>query len=149
MPLLTSASRALLPQVMSTPLLRCALVSGFLVTAGCLPAPLAAQATDQSAARFESPNYRLAARFAPYKIQELIHSTSVSPNWIEDSERFWYSWETGDGQSYYLVDPQAGTKTEIFDNDRIAAELTRITLDPWDGKHLPIRSIRFIDENTL
>ncbi len=111
--------------------------------------PLSGQATNQAAAGSESPNYRLAGRFAPYKIRELIHSTSVEPNWIENSERFWYSWESGNGKSYYLVDPQAGTKTEIFDNDRIAAELTRITLDPWDGKHLPIRKIKFIDENTL
>src|SRR5690606_3529265 len=42
-----------------------------------------------------------------------------------------------------------GTKRQIFDNDRIAAELTRITRDPWDGQHLPIRNIRFIDANTL
>ena len=146
---LPSSAPALLTHIMSTPLLGCVLVSGFVATASYGPAPLAGQATDQAAARSESPNYRLAGRFAPYKIRELIHSTSVEPNWIENSERFWYSWETGDGKSYYLVDPQAGTKTEIFDNDRIAAELTRITLDPWDGKHLPIRKIKFIDENTL
>ena len=145
----TSKSRALVAHTMSTAVLRYALVSGLVATAGYPPAPLTAQAQDQAAASTEGPNYRLAGRFAPYKIQELIHSTSVQPNWIENSERFWYSWETNDGRSYHLVDPQAGTKTEIFDNDRIAAELTRITLDPWDGKHLPIRRIRFIDENTL
>ena len=144
----TSTSRALVAHTVSTPVLRC-VVSGLVATAACLPAPLTAQATDQTNVSSESPNYRLAGRFAPYKIRDLIHSTSVQPNWIENSERFWYSWETNDGDSYYLVDPQAGTKVEIFDNDRIAAELTRITLDPWDGKHLPIRSIRFVDENTL
>jgi dipeptidyl-peptidase-4 len=94
-------------------------------------------------------NYRLAARFAPYKIQDLIHSTSVDPKWIEDTEQFWYEWETSNGTFYYIVDPVAGTKQQIFDNDRIAAELTRITRDPWNGRHLPIRSIKFIDENTL
>ena len=146
---LASSSPARLTRIISAPLLRRALLFGLIATASYGPAPLAGQATDQAAARSESPNYRLAGRFAPYKIRELIHSTSVEPNWIENSERFWYSWETGDGKSYYLVDPQEGTKTEIFDNDRIAAELTRITLDPWDGKHLPIRSIKFIDENTL
>jgi dipeptidyl aminopeptidase/acylaminoacyl peptidase len=146
---LKSSSRAVFAHIRSIPLLGCALISGLVATDGPVPNPLAAQVMDQTATRAESPNYRLAARFAPYKIRELIHSTSVEPNWIEGSERFWYSWETGDGKNYYLVDPQAGTRTEIFDNDRIAAELTRITLDPWDGKHLPIRSIRFMDENTL
>ena len=94
-------------------------------------------------------NYRLAARFAPYKIQNLIYSTSVDPKWIEDTEKFWYEWETSNGTFYYIVDPVEGTKRQIFDNNRIAAELTRITRDPWDGRHLPIRSIKFIDENTL
>lgn len=106
-------------------------------------APLGAQAADSSA------NYRLAARFAPYKMRHLIYSTSVNPRWIQGTERFWYEWENSDGKFFYLVDPIAGTKRQIFDNDRIAAELTRITKDPWDGQHLPIRSIKFIDGNTL
>ncbi|MYE33998.1 MAG: prolyl oligopeptidase family serine peptidase [Gemmatimonadales bacterium] len=109
-----------------------------------LAAPLAAQETAEDPA-----NYRLAARFAPYKIQDLVYSTSVDPQWIEGSESFWYEWETSDGSFYQIVDPVAGTKRQIFDNDRIAAELTRITRDPWDGQHLPIRAIRFIDANTL
>ena len=148
MPSLAPSSRTPFTRILFTPLLRGGLAFSLAATAGHLPAPLVAQTTDQAAAA-ERPNYRLAGRFAPYKIQELIHSTSVEPNWIEDSDRFWYSWEAGDGKSYYLVDPQAGTKAEIFDNDRIASELTRITLDPWDGKHLPIQNIRFMDENTL
>ncbi|HZD03353.1 MAG TPA: hypothetical protein VE173_00500, partial [Longimicrobiales bacterium] len=96
-----------------------------------------------------SADYPLAARWAPYKLEELVHGTSVSPRWIEGSEKFWYSFETSGGTAYWIVDPERGTKRQIFDNDRIAAELTRITRDPWDGKHLPIRSIRFIDDNTL
>ncbi len=96
-----------------------------------------------------SANYRLAARWAPYKIDKLIYSTTVNPRWIEGTERFWYEWRTSAGTFYYIVDPVRGTKRQIFDNDRIAAELTRITRDPWDGQHLPIRNIRFIDANTL
>jgi len=154
---LSLPSRESVTHIMLTPVFGCALVLSFIVTSAYWPGQIAAQTREQveievrqrSGASSEIPNYRLAGRFAPYKIRDLIHSTSVEPNWIEGTERFWYSWESNDGQDYYLVDPQAGTKIEIFDNDRIAAELTRITLDPWDGKHLPIRSIRFIDENTL
>jgi hypothetical protein len=96
-----------------------------------------------------SANYRLAARFAPYKLDELLHSTSVEPRWIEGSERFWYEFETSQGRSYMIVDPERGTRRAIFDNDVLAAELTRITRDPYDAQHLPIRSIRFIDARTL
>jgi dipeptidyl aminopeptidase/acylaminoacyl peptidase len=97
----------------------------------------------------EEANYRQAGRFAPYKLQELIYSTSVTPQWIEGTERFWYEWETSDGKFFFLVDPVAGSKRELFDRDRIAAELTRITKDPWDAQHLPIREIKFLDTNTL
>ena len=96
-----------------------------------------------------SANYRLAARFAPYKIRRLVYSTSVTPRWIKGTDRFWYEWETGEGKRFMVVDPVPGTKRPLFDNDRIAAELTRLTRDPWDGKHLPIRSIKFLSRDSL
>jgi dipeptidyl aminopeptidase/acylaminoacyl peptidase len=112
-----------------------------------IPALLSGQ---EPGARLDAvANPALAARWAPYKVQEMVHSTTVAPRWIEGTERFWYSWETADGTFYSIVDPVRGTKTRLFDNDRLAAELTRITRDPWDGQHLPIRNIRFIDGNTL
>jgi dipeptidyl aminopeptidase/acylaminoacyl peptidase len=106
-----------------------------------------AMAADQ--AGHHTANYDLAARFAPYKLRDLLHTTMVNPRWIEGGEKFWYEWEDTDGKTWYIVDPTNGSKREIFDNDRIAAELTRITRDPYDGQHLPITSIRFIDENTI
>jgi len=112
-------------------------------------APLEAQDQESWVGGPGSANQELAARFAPYKIRQLVGSTAVQPRWIEDGDRFWYEWEDSDGSHYYIVDPARGTKQALFDNDRIAAELTRITRDPWDGQHLPIRNIRFVDENTM
>ena len=117
---------------------------------GATASPVAAQ--EEGSIKVGGPgsaNYELAARFAPYKVSDLVHSLRVSPRWIEDTDRFWYEWETSEGRHFYLVDPGQGTKTEIFDNDRIAAELTRITRDPWDAQHLPIRAIRFTGPNTI
>ena len=96
-----------------------------------------------------SANFDLATRWAPYQIQDMTYSMTVDPQWIEGGERFWYKWEDRNGAYFWLVDPVRGTKSQIFDNDRIAAELTRITRDPWDGQHLPIQTIRFIDANTI
>lgn len=121
-------------------------LSTLVLLAGTSSHGISAQEPHQHSAE---ANFKLAARFAPYKMRGLLKSTSVSPRWIEGSDRFWYEYETSDGKRYWLVDPIAGTKTEIFDNDRIAAELTRITLDPWDAQHLPIRRIKFIDGDTL
>ena len=96
-----------------------------------------------------SANYELAARLAPYKLDELAYDTRVDPQWIEGSEAFWYHYETADGMRYWIVRPDEGTQREMFDRERLAAELTRITQDPWDATHLPIENIRFIDDTTL
>jgi dipeptidyl aminopeptidase/acylaminoacyl peptidase len=96
-----------------------------------------------------SANYELGARFAPYRLRALVHSTSVNPNWIEEGDRFWYQWENSQGTFYYVVDPDRASKSLIFDNNWLAAELTRITRDPWDGQHLPVRALKFIDDNTI
>jgi len=104
-----------------------------------------------SAQHHESPeaNFELASRWAPYKINDMIYSTSVSPRWIEGTENFWYEWQTSDGTFYYIVDSARGTKRLIFDNEKIAAELTRITRDPKDAQHLGIERIKFVDARTL
>jgi len=96
-----------------------------------------------------SANYLLAARFAPYRIEDMIHATTVEPQWIEGTEAFWYEWEDSDGSWHWIADPEAGSKRLIFDRDVLAAELTRITRDPWDGRHLPIENIRFVSEDVL
>ena len=125
------------------------LAVGAALLAGAALAQLPLPATRAATGPVTEANYRLAARFAPYRMRKLVYSTGVTPRWIKGSERFWYEWETAQGKRFMIVDPVAGTKKQLFDNDRIAAELTRITKDPWDGKHLPIRAVRFIDANTL
>jgi len=90
-------------------------------------------------------NYALAARFSPGKIKKMVFSTSVDAHWLKLSDRFWYSFETPKGKTFYIVDPVRKTKTEIFDNVKMAADLTRFTKDPYDALHLPIEKIKFIN----
>jgi dipeptidyl aminopeptidase/acylaminoacyl peptidase len=95
-------------------------------------------------------NYQLAARFAPKKVEKMIFSTSVDPHWLKKSDRFWYAYETTNGKNWYIVDPARAEKKILFDNARLAAELTRIVKDPMDAQHLMIDSLRFIkDENWI
>jgi len=90
-------------------------------------------------------NYALAARFSPGKIKKMVFSTAVDAHWLKLSDRFWYSFETPKGKTFYIVDPVRKTKTEIFDNVKMAADLTRFTKDPYDALHLPIEKIKFIN----
>lgn len=135
---------------------RSATLAAFLLL-GALPSPPAAEAQIPSRRSSEagfvggagSANWMLAARFAPYRVEDMVHSLTVEPQWIEGSERFWYEWEDSNGSWHWIVDPEAGTRQLIFDRDVLAAELTRITLDPWDGRQLPIENIRFISDDVL
>jgi len=126
----------------------------FAATAFAAPTPQQEQQNGSDVPDGSNPvwgeaNWKLAARFAPYNMSDLTYSTSVQPRWIETTENFWYRYETSAGTDFILVEPELGRKRSIFDNDRIAAELTRITKDPHDGQHLPITSIRFIDPDTI
>lgn len=95
-------------------------------------------------------NYPLAARFSPKKLDKMVFSTSVDPHWLKKSSRFWYTYESPNGKSWYLVDPARAEKRQLFDKEKLAAELTRIVGDPMDAQHLNIDSMRFVkDENWI
>jgi len=95
-------------------------------------------------------NYAAAARFAPKKLEKLIFTTQVDAHWLKKSTRFWYMYETTEGKKWFIVDPAKGEKKILFDNDRLAAAISRIVKDPFEAKHLGLDSMRFIkDENWI
>ena len=91
-------------------------------------------------------NYDLAARFSAKKVGKMVFSTQVQPNWFRDSDKFWYMYKTTAGEKYYIVDPVAGTKKEIWDMGWLAAHITEIVKDPFDARHLPIRNLKLKDD---
>lgn len=94
------------------------------------------------------PNYRAAAKFSPTNLGKLVHSTSVNPNWLKTGNRFWYQYKTTEGSKYYLVDADKRSKTELFDNEKMATWLTEITKDPYDAQHLPRFDFKFVKNDT-
>jgi dipeptidyl aminopeptidase/acylaminoacyl peptidase len=132
-------------------LIRCV----FVVVLAVSVAPVAAlntggdQAPGVAAGRqLPKPNYDLASRWTSAKVGKYVFSTAVTPHWLEFSERFWYEYETPDGKNWWMVDPVKKTKTPLWDNAKMASQLTRILRTPYDAQHLPIGTIRFIDNDT-
>ena len=109
---------------------------------------LAAAGASAAPPEAKKANYDLASRWTPAKVGKLVFDTAVTPHWLETGDRFWYSYETGQGKKWFLVDPAARTKKPLFDNARMAAQLTRILLVPYDAAHLPIKTIKFIKKDT-
>src|ERR1017187_9434878 len=89
-------------------------------------------------------NYELAARWTSSKVARLVFDMAVTPHWLEDGNRFWYTFESNAGRRFYVVDPVKKTKTFAFDAVRLAASLTAATGLPYDSQHLPITTIRFV-----
>ena len=93
-------------------------------------------------------NYEQAARFSSKQMRNLVYSTRIRPNWFADSDKFWYSWKTAEGTRYYIVDPATGSKSEVFDMQKLARELTEITRDPYDAQHIPLK-LKLKDDKTF
>ncbi len=94
-------------------------------------------------------NYALAERFSAKKVNQMVFSTRVQPRWFKEGDRFWYDWQSPQGTSYYIVDPVKGTKTEVFDMERLAMELTEIVKDPFDAQHIPITGLKLKDDKVF
>ena len=95
------------------------------------------------------PNYDLAAQFSQKRISQLVFSTSLTPNWFRDSDKFWYAWTTPSGTRYWIVDPETGQRTPAFDTEKLAMEITQIVRDPFDAQHLPIENLKLKDDKYL
>jgi dipeptidyl aminopeptidase/acylaminoacyl peptidase len=94
-------------------------------------------------------NYDLASRFSPNRLRKMVFSTSVDAHWLKNSTRFWYFYETSEGRTYYIVDPVRKTKSIMFDNVKMAADISRLTLDPFDAQNIPIRNLKFLDNEDI
>lgn len=105
-------------------------------------------AAPASSAPVYTPNYDLEARFLPANINHLIFDLSVTPHWFTLSDKFWYSYRTGDGTHYYVVDPAKKSKSPLWDNAKVAAALSLLTNFPYDAQHLPIKRLRLVDKDT-
>ncbi len=114
------------------------------LAAGALLLALSATATEpQSTAPSpaDANPYALAERFTADKLANMLFSTTVDPHWFKSGDKFWYSYKTGEGTRWYVVDPGARSKRPLWDHDKMASELTAIVRDPFIGSNLPIENL--------
>lgn len=93
-------------------------------------------------------NYPLAAKFSNSNLRQFVYDTSVVPNWIGKSDSFWYSYRTSAGTTFYRVDPKTKTRTPLFDQAKLAAQLSEMVQKPLEPTTLPIARGSMNDEGT-
>lgn len=75
------------------------------------------------------------------KFKDKVLYSNVVPQWIGKTNYFWYVRTTPQGKSYVLVDAKKQRRTELFDHNKLALELTLATNKPVDAKQLPITTV--------
>ena len=87
----------------------------------------------------QKANYALAERFRELTTMPIVkYSLDLHPRYINNTDRFWYSFWTEEGNKYYLVDPEKRTKRLLFDNAELLAKVSEITRRAHDTKLLDL-----------
>jgi len=69
------------------------------------------------------------------------------PNWIGNTNRFWYRKFSRGANEFIVVDAQTLQKQPAFDHEKIAASLSKSTGNTYKAKDLPLTALRF--DNTI
>ena len=74
----------------------------------------------------------------------------VSPNWIDESSRFWYRVRTGpDAHEFVFVDPgKDSARSKAFDHEALAAAVAEATGKEVDANKLPFDKIEYVHDGT-
>lgn len=107
-----------------------------LLLAGALP--LAAQQHPANKA-----NWELADKFSAANLRSKVFSTSVTPHWLGQSDSLCYDWKDHTGSTFYLVVPTTKTKKPLFDQAKLAAQLSEQSHHAHDPQNLPFNSVTF------
>ncbi len=95
----------------------------------------------------QKADFRTAEKFKSSNLSKMLGSSSVRPVWLKDIDEFWYSYKTGQGKNYWLVDPGKKVKEPLFDNHYIASEVNQQINKILNHLDLPLQNLKFKDDN--
>ena len=90
-------------------------------------------------------NYELTDKFQDFTLGGKLSNISLSvyPRGINDTDNFWFDFQTTAGKDYYYVMPAAGKREPLFDKSKMAMQLSEFTKGVVDKNKLDISSITF------
>ena len=88
-------------------------------------------------------NWELAEKFSPQNLRPRIYSSAVAPHWLGQSDSLCYDWKDHAGTTFYLVVPSTKTKKPLFDQSKLAAQLSELSHHAHDPQSLPFNSVTF------
>ena len=118
--------------------MRYAMRAAVLLSAALLARPALAQ----TPRALTDADYQRAEQFMGYNVNPLVYGASVRPHWLA-GDRFWYANDIPQGTEFVLVNPARKTRTRAFDQERVAAALSRAADTTYDAFHLPFDEFDF------
>ena len=91
-------------------------------------------------------DYNRATDMLSYNTQQYIDHGSVVPEWLP-GDKFWYRTLTPNGSEFILVDPAKGTKKPAFDQEKLAATLSKAAGKNYSASMLPFQSFAYSPDN--
>ena len=107
-----------------------------IILAGCLAGVGIAQAPVVNQA-----NWKLADKFSAAATRPYVYSSRVTPNFLKDSDSFWYMWREASGKRFMYVDPSKKLKEPLFDQVKLAAQLSELHHKPFEAAGLPFDTV--------
>jgi dipeptidyl aminopeptidase/acylaminoacyl peptidase len=103
---------------------------------------LAATVNAQQGPQLTAKNYEHAEKFLNYNTEPLIDHENVNAVWF-DGDKFWYRVLTAKGSEFILVDPAKKTRAAAFNQQKLAASLSKAAGKEYEADMLPFNSISF------
>ncbi len=97
----------------------------------------------------QKANFELAERFTTQMMQKMVGSTTVNPRWIEDTDTFWYTYESSEGKNWYFVDAPKGTQRLLFDQEEMASQLSETFSRSFNAKDLDLKDFEYDTDKNL
>ena len=94
----------------------------------------------------EYVNWNVAEKYTADSLSGHYRS-SLSATWIPDTHHFYYAIEKKGMRRFYLVDATKGKKKLLFDNKRLAEDISRLTQTKYTPEELKIYRLDFYNKD--
>jgi hypothetical protein len=87
----------------------------------------------------QKADFKAAEKFRGDNLTPKYGDLFIVPNWIEESDIFWYTFKSPSGRNFYYVNAASKTKRLMFDSRFMAAEIRKLTYKPCNELDLPLK----------
>ena len=88
-------------------------------------------------------NWELAEKFSATNLRSRVYTSAVNPRWLGQSDSLCYDWKDHTGSTFFLVMPTTKSKKPLFDQVKLAAQLSDLSHRAHDPQNLPFTSLTF------